>query len=551
MTSRWMGEYEVVRRLRSGGMATLYLARRHGAAGFSRLVALKVIHPHLIDQPAVIDMFVDEARICSQIAHANVVRVEEFGVIDGVHYLVMEYLDGCSIGELLQLFQGERRRLDPELVARVIMQVAGGLHAAHETVDSDGRPLDIIHRDISPSNILLSADGHAKLIDFGIAKARNRLSETQVGVSLKGKLNYVAPEQATRGPIDRRIDIFSLGVVFWEMLVGQPLFPDDTYLSLFNRLHRTEVAPPSTMNPAAPAILDSIVLAMLRHDPADRPPTAAEVRRRIACAVPGAANREAAELGKLAVEVRDKRAAQRTARDDGGSDSYVSFSPTPRSARRHAGQVRVDSEVRPASAPQGTAPTVSTAQPAWRRRPVQVGLASLFGVGVTVGLLVGRPAGGSVVRAHATAARERPVSPSVAAPPTRPPDPPTSAIAAAPAPSSAPPAPTSPVPVAISTPATPITAPAAIPAAAVTRREPSRAAIKSRPARRPAPEPTGEAGMLQPAPPARSTVVRTGTAPFSAMPFDDTDNGSTAGSAHTPRDRANAKKTPITPDFDN
>src|SRR6201999_1164680 len=132
MTSRWMGEYEIVRRLRVGGMATLYLARRHGAAGFSRQVALKVIHPHLIELPAVIEMFVDEARICAQLAHPNIVHVEEFGELDGVHFLVMEYLDGCSVADLLQLFQSDGRKLEPELAARIVMQVAVGLHAAHE-----------------------------------------------------------------------------------------------------------------------------------------------------------------------------------------------------------------------------------------------------------------------------------------------------------------------------------------------------------------------------------------------------------------------------------
>src|SRR6185503_16132652 len=304
MTSRWVGEYEVVKRLCVGGMATLYLARRHGAAGFSRLVALKVIHPHLVAQPAFIDMFGDEARICSQITHPNVVHVEEFGEIDGIHFLVMEYLDGCSVAELLRLFRRESRKLEPELAARIVMQIAGGLHAAHETIDQDGEPLDIVHRDISPSNILLSTDGNAKLIDFGIAKARNRLSETEGGMALKGKYKYIAPEQATRSVIDRRSDIFSLGVVFWEMLVGKPLFSEDTHVALFNRLHHTSVAAPSSVNPDALVILDSIVLSMLQHDPADRPQTAADVQRRIAAALPSAANRDPSELGALAAEVR-------------------------------------------------------------------------------------------------------------------------------------------------------------------------------------------------------------------------------------------------------
>ncbi|MBC7974990.1 MAG: serine/threonine protein kinase, partial [Myxococcales bacterium] len=309
MTRQWVGEYEIVKKLRVGGMATLYLARRHGHAGFARLVALKMIHAHLVERPSFIEMFVDEARICSQISHPNVVHVEEFGVVDDVHYLVMDYIDGCSISDLLFVHHRDRRKLDPELAARIIMEVAAGLHAAHESRDGDGEPLDVVHRDISPSNILLSTDGNAKLIDFGIAKARNRLTDTQAGITLKGKYNYVAPEQATRAQIDRRCDIFSLGIVFWELLVNKPLFPEDTHVSLANRLARTDVLPPSARNPAVPAVFDSLVLAMLQHDPADRPQTAADVQRRIAQAIPGAANRDPTELGALAVDVRDKRAA--------------------------------------------------------------------------------------------------------------------------------------------------------------------------------------------------------------------------------------------------
>jgi serine/threonine-protein kinase len=351
MTSRWVGEYEVVKRLSVGGMATLYLARRHGAAGFSRLVALKVVHPHLVEQSTFVDMFVDEARICAQISHPNVVHVEEFGETDGLHYLVMEYIDGCSVADLLRLFRREGRQLEPELAARLIMQVAAGLHAAHETLDQEGAALEIVHRDISPSNILLSVDGNAKLIDFGIAKARNRLSQTEAGVALKGKYKYIAPEQATRATVDRRSDIFSLGAVFWELLVGQPLFPDESHSALVDRLERTVVRRPSAVNPDALVILDSIVLAMLQHDPVDRPQTAAEVQRRIATALPSAANRDAAELGAIAIEVRDKRAARHSASGD-NLDHDASLSPTSRSGRSRRDSY-VAYEPHPSPAPPG------------------------------------------------------------------------------------------------------------------------------------------------------------------------------------------------------
>jgi eukaryotic-like serine/threonine-protein kinase len=594
MTAQWFGDYEIVKRLRVGGMATLYLARRHGAAGFSRLVALKMIHPHLVEQPAFVEMFVDEARICSQISHPNVVHVEEFGVIDGVHYLVMEFLDGCSVAELLQLFQRRRCRLDPELAARVIMQIAGGLHAAHETRDADGDPLDIVHRDISPSNLLLSVDGNAKLIDFGIARARNRLSETQAGVTLKGKYNYVAPEQARHGAVDRRCDVFSLGVVFWEMLVGRPLFPDDSYLTLFNRLQRTEVEPPSAANPEVPAVLDPIVLAMLHHDPAERLQTAAEVERRIAAATPGAANREASELGGLAREVRDAYAAQRVA--EGGPDSPVGFSPTPRSIRLPTTRTRAEPEAEPAPDAHGAATTQPASPPRWTRRPIGFAAAGLV-AGLAVVAVIGARSGRTASRGAAGQPRPRelelsevpapgdppasPVAPprsaapaaATSAPPpaaapatASPASPPATAVPAAAASATTAPA-TAPSPTAASATARPASAAAIAPsrpaASAALRpapapahvaappassaRDADRAFARPRPRRTPAPAPAGDPVAARPPPrpsPEHPAVV---TPPFAGKSFDDADNERPAADPGAVK----VKKTPIVPTFDN
>ena len=555
MTSQWFGDYEIVKRLRVGGMATLYLARRHGAAGFARLVALKMIHPHLVEQPTFIEMFVDEARICSQISHPNVVHVEEFGVIDGVHYLVMEYLDGCSVGELLVLHQRERRKLDPELAARVIMQVAGGLHAAHETRDDDGQPLDVIHRDISPSNVLLSSDGNAKLIDFGIAKARNRLSETAAGITLKGKCNYVAPEQATRTAVDRRCDIFSLGIVFWEMLVGQPLFPEDTHVALFNRLTRTDVAPPSALNPAVPAIFDSIVLAMLQHDPADRPQTAAELQRRIASAVPGAANRDPSELGALAIEVRDKRAARRAASEPAGMGSHVSFSPTPRSSRAASSQPRI--EATPVSVVLGPGTPGPTSPPRWTGRRVQLGVAALS-IGVTVCVwLVQSEASVSAVRVHRQVEAgmlvgtptpiDRPAGavmppPTVASPLPTMLSPPTAVASPPPIMPSSPPAELATPTIAAAAPAVPARGPAPL-LAQPAKRDPGRVPLKPRPSRYARSE-----VAAKPVPDVQAPGAPSGKLPFSTVPFDDTGNQHAAPVEPNPM---NVKKTPIIPEFDN
>lgn len=576
MTAQWFGDYEIIKRLRVGGMATLYLARRHGAAGFSRLVALKMIHPHLVAQPNFIEMFVDEARICSQISHPNVVHVEEFGVLDDVHYLVMEYLDGCSISELLQVFRLEHRTLDPELAARVILQVAGGLHVAHETCGPDGQPLELIHRDISPSNVLISVDGNAKLIDFGIAKARNRLSETQAGITLKGKYRYVAPEQAQHAVVDRRCDIFSLGIVFWELLVGRPLFPEDSHIGLLERLYQTDVPAPSAENPAVPEVFDSIVLAMLQHDPADRPQTAAEVQRRIASAIPGAANREASELGALAVEVRDRcaeRRARRPSSQSSGSDSNRSFSPSrsPSSRPRTSTgfQVQVDPTdgsgvlVTPAPVPE-SAPVPEPPR-WWTRRALQIG-AGVIGAGVILIVLLGRQGRGADANASAAPrpARELelivprdpvPLHPTMPSPPTvvlsapvaaAPPvaaPPPTPAPAPAPPPSSVASAPPREPP---SAPAAPVGGPAALPPAPAPRHEVARviAKPKPKPPRPVASEPVGPSPVPAPHAP-KGAGART---PFTSEPFDDTAN--TSGAPAAP-EAAKGKKTPIVPGFDN
>ena len=593
MTSQWFGDYEIVKQLRVGGMATLYLARRHGAAGFSRLVALKMIHPHLAEQPSFIEMFVDEARICSCITHPNVVHVEGFGELDGVHYLVMEYLDGCSASELLQVFRRERRLLDPELAARVIMQVAGGLHAAHETRGPDGQLLELIHRDISPSNVLISVDGNAKLIDFGIARARNRVSETQAGITLKGKYRYVAPEQAQHAVVDRRCDIFSLGIVFWELLVGRPLFSDDSHLGLLSRMYQTEVPAPSTVNPEVPAAFDPIVLAMLQHDPANRPQTAAEVQRRIASAIPGAANREASELGAFAVEVRDRcaeRRARRASADSAGptssagsvgSDSH-SFSPSPSPRPRMSSAFRIEVEPTGGSGVQETPLPVPSRW--WRRRGVQLG-AGLLGAGLILGIVLGRRSSDADARArgvprfareleqivpHAPVTREAPPAPAVLPPAPAVAAPPASAVAplavappsvavalpppatALPSPTNAPPSPTPPAPPSplhAPAPAEASTAPLHDPAAAspaTARRDVARVVAKPRP--KPARPAAGEGEGARPAPAPRAPKVSGARSPFTTEQFDDASNTSGAPAAG---ETVKGKKAPIAPDFDN
>ena len=284
----WLGDYEIRSRLRAGGMATLFLAHRHGAAGVSRPVAIKVIHPHLAQNELIVRMFIDEARISSHITHSNVVYVEKFGEHDGVYYIVMEYVDGCSLHQLLRACVAEGRKLSPAIAVHLAIEAAAGLHAAHETTGEDGAPLGIVHRDVSPSNVLLTRDGRVKRIDFGIAKARGRLGATRSGSGLKGKLRYMPPEQAWGKPIDRCADVYALGICLWELLTCRQLFRGADDLAVLEAVRNPVIPPPSTINPEVSAALDAVVLRATAKRPEDRHQTALELRRDLMAAVPAA-----------------------------------------------------------------------------------------------------------------------------------------------------------------------------------------------------------------------------------------------------------------------
>jgi serine/threonine-protein kinase len=284
----WLGDYEIRGRLRAGGMATLLLAQRHGAAGVSRPVVIKVIHPHLAGDELMVRMFIDEARISSHIRHSNVVYIEKFGEHDGVYYIVMEYVDGCSLQDLLVARAAERTQLPIAIAVHLAIEVAAGLHAAHETTGDDGEPLGVVHRDVSPSNVLLTRDGRVKVIDFGVAKARGRLGASRSGSGLKGKLRYMSPDQAWGRPLDRRADVYALGICLWEMLTCRALFRANHDLAVLELVRNPVIPPPSQHNPAVSPALDAIVLRATALRPEDRHQTALELRRDLMNVVPGA-----------------------------------------------------------------------------------------------------------------------------------------------------------------------------------------------------------------------------------------------------------------------
>ena len=296
-----VGSYDLVARLKAGGMATLFLGRRAGPAGFARHVAIKVVHPHLATDTSFVRMFLDEAKLCSRIQHPNVVHVEELGDADGTYFLVMEYVHGCSLSQLLRALAARKRRLSPELAVYLAMRVADGLHAAHEATGAEG-PLGVVHRDVSPQNILLAYKGYVKLIDFGIAKSKGRAQQTTTR-SLKGKIRYMAPEQAYGRDVDRRTDVYALGVVLWEMLAMQRLFDAADDFALLDLVREPKIRPPSEVAPDITPALDRVVLHALQPDIDRRPATAFEFRQELAEAVPDALALDTPHLAQLLADV--------------------------------------------------------------------------------------------------------------------------------------------------------------------------------------------------------------------------------------------------------
>jgi len=289
--------YEIVAKLKSGGMAALYLGRREGAAGFAKHVAIKVIHDHLAEDDGFVKMFLDEARITARIEHPNVVHVHDLGFANDHYFLVMEYVPSVSLTQLMRAVAKLGRRLSPEVATWIAMQIASGLHAAHETTDDEGNPLHIVHRDVSPKNILLAYKGYVKVIDFGIAKAAGRATKTTGGM-LKGTFRYMSPEQARGRELDHRSDLYTLGIVLWEMLVMRRLFDADNDLALLDMVREPDVVAPGRLV-SIPAELDQIVMKALSRNAEDRPESCDELRMMLASAMPSALRVTSKQIAEL------------------------------------------------------------------------------------------------------------------------------------------------------------------------------------------------------------------------------------------------------------
>jgi eukaryotic-like serine/threonine-protein kinase len=271
-----LDRYEMLCPIAEGGMASVWVARLRGKRGFEKLVAIKTILPKFAQDARFERMFLDEAGLAARIEHANVAQVLDLGEEHDVLYLAMELIDGDSLSKLLRVVQKKDLSIPTGIALRILADTCGGLHAAHELRGKDGESMGVVHRDVSPQNILVTMNGIAKLIDFGIAKARDRVSEDTSEGMLKGKIHYMAPEQALGRPVDRRADIWAVGAILYFLLAGRPAFEGENHLATLHLLSAGR--PPLPLPSTVPATVSAIVGRALTHDPEKRFETAAEMQ---------------------------------------------------------------------------------------------------------------------------------------------------------------------------------------------------------------------------------------------------------------------------------
>ncbi|HWU91415.1 MAG TPA: serine/threonine-protein kinase, partial [Kofleriaceae bacterium] len=271
------GPYLVYERLGVGGMATVHRALEQGFEGFERIVALKRLLPHLAEDASFIKSFVREAKLASLLSHVHIVQIFELGRVGTEYFISMEYIDGRDVRRILRHARNVTGPPPIHVTTGLLLQLCEALDYAHTKVDDHGHPLGLIHRDVSPSNVLVTRSGHLKVIDFGIAKAQSSQLRTQSG-RVKGKLAYMAPEAVAGKELDARSDLFAVGVIAHELLTARPLFANRNEYQTLIKVQRGDIMPPSTFNQTCPPELDEIVLKALARDPDDRFASAAELR---------------------------------------------------------------------------------------------------------------------------------------------------------------------------------------------------------------------------------------------------------------------------------
>jgi eukaryotic-like serine/threonine-protein kinase len=276
--SKQFGKYRIIAHLATGGMADIFLAAQTSLGGFEKLMVIKRILSHLAREERFIEMFLDEARIAAVLNHPNVVQIFDLGRIENQYFIAMEYLPGESLAMVVKTCRNRGEPLAPELSAGIIMQAAEGLQHAHTMTGKDGKPLGIVHRDISPQNIFVLYDGGVKVVDFGIARAASlRTTQTRTG-TLKGKYSYMSPEQILGGDLDGRSDVFSLGIVLWECLTGRKLFRHESDLKLLQSITDEDAPSPLSINPNLPPVIVEITMKALARNRDQRYQSAADLR---------------------------------------------------------------------------------------------------------------------------------------------------------------------------------------------------------------------------------------------------------------------------------
>ena len=261
--------YRVIKRLASGGMAEVFVAESAGIEGFRKQVAIKRVLPQLSKKEQFIAMFLDEARLSAHLSHSNVVSVFDIGVGDGTYFIVMEYVEGADLKAVMDHYKKIGEHIPVESACYIATRICQGLGYAHELKNAEGKSLDIIHRDITPANVLITRYGEVKIVDFGLAKASSQLAASDAGV-IKGKFGYLAPETVMEMPVDRRVDVFAVGIILWEMLTGRRLFLGDTDFQTVRQVRDAVVPSIGAINRAVSPELEEIVRRALARDPAQR-----------------------------------------------------------------------------------------------------------------------------------------------------------------------------------------------------------------------------------------------------------------------------------------